>query len=135
MSPVTQKSISILITTISPKLYERIQLLQLMHKKNLWPHKISKWYKNLKIKHIHSLKKLRFHLLFHEHRSKLIRLLVNIVLHIGCMKQLKLWMFWFASLWEPTHLKDKSVAWVEPVLGDPKKFFEKAPLLLKKKLW
>ena len=42
--------------------------------------------------------------------------------------------FWSASLWDWTHLKEKSVVWVDPmlcVLGDPK-FFGKTPLLLKK---
>ena len=52
------------------------------------------------------------------------------------MKQLKLWMFWSASLCELTHLKVKNVVWVEPmlcVLGDPK-FLEKHPYCKKKKI-
>ena len=41
--------------------------------------------------------------------------------------------FWSASLWDLTHMKDKSVVWVEPMLGDPKSL-GKRPYCWKKQL-
>ena len=52
----------------------------------------------------------------------------------GFMKQLKLWMLLICFALGLTHLKGKSVVWVEPMLcvGWPQ-IFGKTPLLMKRK--